>query len=367
VILKSTLILLTACLADRLLRRASAAARHATLVAAFAALAVLPALGTLLPSWRTTLPLRIERVAAAAISSASSAAAIDWASWAQRIWIAGVVLLLARLAIGHLQAFRIVRRGTSSAPITWGFLRAKILLPPDSAEWPEGLRRSVLLHEQAHVDRFDCVWNLLVRVVTCFYWCNPLAWYAARRARLECERACDDRVLAAGERPSEYSSWLLELARSLRPTPEGALAVVGASTLEARVRSILDPRMNRRALGRYGVLAVAVAASCFVIPLAAMQKVYKIGGDVTAPKLIYKVEPQYTEDARDAKIAGSVVLTMEVDEQGATRKIEVKRGLDPGLDKNAIDAVSQWRFEPARRKDEPVAVFATVEVNFKLH
>lgn len=94
--------------------------------------------------------------------------------------------------------------------------------------------------------------------------------------------------------------------------------------------------------------------------------VYRIGGDVTAPKVLSKVEPQYTEEARLAKYSGTAVLSVEIGADGVPRNIQVVRGLGLGLDDNAVAAVSTWRFQPATKEGAPVPVAAQIEVNFRL-
>jgi TonB family protein len=94
--------------------------------------------------------------------------------------------------------------------------------------------------------------------------------------------------------------------------------------------------------------------------------VYRIGGGVSAPVLLRKVEPEYSEEARKAKFQGTVVLSVVVDESGRPREIRVTQAVGLGLDEKAIDAVRQWRFQPGRRAGKPVAVLAIVEVNFRL-
>jgi TonB family protein len=94
--------------------------------------------------------------------------------------------------------------------------------------------------------------------------------------------------------------------------------------------------------------------------------VYRIGGGVTAPTLIYKVEPEYSEEARKAKYQGTVVLYVVVDERGLPRDLRIVRALGLGLDEKAVDAVKQWRFRPGYLNGKPVPVAATVEVNFRL-
>jgi len=93
---------------------------------------------------------------------------------------------------------------------------------------------------------------------------------------------------------------------------------------------------------------------------------YRIGGGVSAPSVMSKVEPEYSEEARRAKWQGTVVLSVIVDELGRPRNIRVFHSLGLGLDQKAVDAVSQWRFKPGRKDGKPVPVIATIEVNFRL-
>lgn len=94
--------------------------------------------------------------------------------------------------------------------------------------------------------------------------------------------------------------------------------------------------------------------------------VYRIGGGVSAPALLSKVEPEYSEEARKAKFQGTVVLYVVVDEKGQPQQLRVVRPLGLGLDEKAIEAVQRWRFRPGFKDGKPVAVAATVEVNFRL-
>lgn len=94
--------------------------------------------------------------------------------------------------------------------------------------------------------------------------------------------------------------------------------------------------------------------------------VFSIGGEVSAPILIYKVEPEYSEDARKAKHQGIVVLNAVIDEKGQPRDLHVIRALSLGLDEKAVEAVRKWRFKPAMKGGWPVPVSARIEVSFRL-
>ena len=96
-------------------------------------------------------------------------------------------------------------------------------------------------------------------------------------------------------------------------------------------------------------------------------EVYRIGvGGVTAPRLIRKVEPDFSSEARSAGVDGTVVLYVVVDEQGAPRDLKVVRSLGFGLDEKAIEAVTQWLFQPGLKDGKPVRVAAQINVNFVL-
>ncbi|MGB7722426.1 MAG: energy transducer TonB [Bryobacteraceae bacterium] len=89
-------------------------------------------------------------------------------------------------------------------------------------------------------------------------------------------------------------------------------------------------------------------------------------GDVTQPVLLWKIEPEYTDEARRAKIQGTVVLHIEVDTRGQAQNITVRQSLGLGLDERAIEAVRRWRFRPGYRNGKPWVASALVQVNFRL-
>jgi protein TonB len=92
----------------------------------------------------------------------------------------------------------------------------------------------------------------------------------------------------------------------------------------------------------------------------------RIGGGVSAPVLIYSVEPEFSEEARKAKVAGNVLVNLWVDTQGNPSHVRVIRGVGMGLDEKARDAVLQYKFKPAMENGKPVLVELNVEVNFQI-
>ena len=116
------------------------------------------------------------------------------------------------------------------------------------------------------------------------------------------------------------------------------------------------------------VLSAAMAGvSLWISGALTPVEVYKVGeGGVTPPRLIDKVEPAYSAEASEAKLEGTVILAVEVHPDGRIHNARVTKALGKGLDEQAIAAVERWRFSPALKDGKPVAVAATVEVNFRL-
>jgi periplasmic protein TonB len=95
--------------------------------------------------------------------------------------------------------------------------------------------------------------------------------------------------------------------------------------------------------------------------------VFRVGGGVSPPKTLYAPDPEYSEEARKAKFQGTCVLWLIVGPDGRPRDIHIARSLGLGLDEKAIEAVKQWKFEPAMKDGKPVAVQINVEVDFRLY
>ena len=102
----------------------------------------------------------------------------------------------------------------------------------------------------------------------------------------------------------------------------------------------------------------------FSIP-AGFTIVRRIGGNVSAPVLIYSVAPEFTEQAKKPKIAGNVLVNVVIDQNGIPTNVRVVRGIGNGLDEKAVEAVSKYRFKPSMERGQPVPVEINIEVNFQ--
>lgn len=97
------------------------------------------------------------------------------------------------------------------------------------------------------------------------------------------------------------------------------------------------------------------------------QPVFRVGGAVSPPRVLYQPEPEFSEDARRAKYQGTVTLSLVVDTSGKPENLRIMTPLGLGLDEKAVDAIRTWKFDPAQKDGEPVRVLISVEVNFHLH
>jgi len=95
------------------------------------------------------------------------------------------------------------------------------------------------------------------------------------------------------------------------------------------------------------------------------EEVYDIGPGITPPRLVHRVEPVRPNGSNTFRVNGSLVIGMIVTTKGLPRDVHVVQSLDKDLDQSAVEAVRQWTFEPAKKKDKPVAVRVTVEIRFR--
>ena len=178
--------------------------------------------------------------------------------------------------LGLAVRIRILLHPASVMPVSWGTWRATLLLPAEAANWTRERLRAVMLHELGHVKRRDCLAQQLVHMACSLNWFNPLSWLASRRMKMERESACDDLVLKQGIKPADSAEVLLSIAKTIRGGAPSTLAVVAMatpSTLERRVRMILDNRRSRRPLTVFVVSMGSLVAVGLLLALAVVQPV----------------------------------------------------------------------------------------------
>jgi len=92
----------------------------------------------------------------------------------------------------------------------------------------------------------------------------------------------------------------------------------------------------------------------------------RVGGDVKAPVVVHRVDPQYPDIARKSRLAGVVIVEAIIDKNGNVDQVKVLKGLPMGLTENAEADVKQWKFKPGTLNGEPVDVIFNLTVNFTL-
>jgi len=250
-------------------------------------------------------------------------------NWILIVWFAGMLLLLFRLLVGltatnflasraadfkdaalnelfssllielNLKSkVRLLRSERTLMPVVCGVFRPAVLLPANADNWSKERQRMVLLHELTHVARRDCLTQLLAQTACAFYWFNPLVWYAARRLRVERERACDDFVLSVGAKPSDYAHHLLEIARSIKESSvfewsqTATVAMARQSQLEGRLLAILRNEGKRQTMSPLTTVILVTLICVLLLPLA-----------VIRPTAINAQNPQLSENTSNSKTA----------------------------------------------------------------
>lgn len=339
VAVKGTLLIAAAGFAAFAMRGAAASLRHLLWSFAIVAMLVIPALTVVLPRWQmgmiplpaTSSPLPASRyqLPAArnplpAVRSALPAASsqlpqeslvstvqappgfLSLINALALLWLGGVVAGLIAIVGGLMTLRRLARRSTQIAgaewqtllaelkaglgitrdvrvlvsdsatmPATWGVVRPIVLLPAEAVSWNGERRRVVLLHELAHVQRNDCLMQIIAQFSCTVYWFHPGVWYSARQLRVERELACDEHVLGVGINACDYAAHLLEIARGFKAPSGTAIAGVAMarpSQLEGRLHAILSEELpGRWRASRTMRVAAVVTLAALTIPLAAMR------------------------------------------------------------------------------------------------
>ena len=279
-----------------------------------------------------------------------------------------------------------------AGPVTLG-LRKPILLMPST--FTAGCTSQDLLaafaHECAHINRHDFQKNLLYAIGSLVVAVHPVTWLINSQIAKTREMVCDRMASRTLIDRRSYSESLLRLAALICMPANGttlhAIGIFDANILEKRIM-MLHSKQQQLTSSAKGVLIFSAALILLSAGLggAAMAivihpetssgasdqampegPIYSIGKDVSAPTLIKSKDPDFPASARQgtAGFDGICLLRLIVDASGMPRDVHVTRALGPGFDANAIDAVQQYRFKPALRFGEPVAVSVAIEVHYK--
>ena len=234
-------------------------------------LAVIPVMAAAMPKI-SVLP---------AVAESAREAAFPWGKILATAWALGFAIAVARLGIAanclrrwRNQALEVARIDGVAirelpglyCPVAAGIWNPVILVPAAWQDWPDGHKRIVLEHELAHHRRRDPLWRLLAELACAVHWYHPLARWMKRRFIMQCEYACDARVLASGIDPKTYANVLCDFASDRSPSPL-APAMAETGSLESRVSRMLRPPrgLGGRTLTLLALLGVLTAGSLSMI------------------------------------------------------------------------------------------------------
>lgn len=285
-----------------------------------------------------------------------------------------------------------------SGPVVAGARRPILIVPAGFAELCSGPDLlAALAHECAHAQRRDFQKNICYEAMSLVLAFHPAIWFVKARIAQTREMICDSMVAERMVAPHSYARSLLRLAAMVAAPPRTAsvhaIGIFDANILEKRVMMIGTTRRHAGRVMRYGLTAVAAlllayagvfaAAKAIVIQpqsaSAAGQSgapenntahyghVYKVGKDVTAPVPLNMVEAEFPKSGKSLKkgFQAIVVAGCVVDENGMPQDVHIWRSYNPDFDAEALKAVKRYRFKPAMRAGQPVAVSISIEVNFK--
>jgi periplasmic protein TonB len=203
---------------------------------------------------------------------------------------------------------------------------------------------------------------------------TPLTFYRPRPAPEARGGGSNQTTLPArhGSPPPRAPRTFIPPDSSIHPPLPVPITIAFDAPVDSTAANIGDPysHVAEGALGMHGHNGIGDSGCCGGIGDSqsgppGISAVHRERG-VTPPELLYKVEPEFSEEARKAKHQGVVVLTIEVDASGAVRNIRVRHSLGLGLDEKASEAVSRWRFRPGVLNGKAVTTEAVVQVNFQL-
>jgi TonB family protein len=308
-------------------------------------------------------------------------------------------------AVGELQALLGTRASVMvspriSLPITFGWLRPTVLLPTRFARLPRSQQVGIVCHELLHVRRRDWPIVLGEQTIRAMLWFHPAVWVLLGRIALSREQVVDADVvrLTGARRP--YLDALWTMARGLdRVAPLPALPLLNRSDLFQRVALLAEEvnmskhRLAATAVAAIACVAIAGATVATTFPLVKSAAIvsmatnsdeetksakstdeesqpdavrFELDGDVTEPKAIYKINPTYPEEARKAGLMGVVVCETIITAAGEVADIKIVRTADEVFNQPTIDAIKQWKFEPATLHGEPVDVIYLLTVKYNL-
>jgi TonB family protein len=279
-------------------------------------------------------------------------------------------------------------------PAAVGWLHRTILLPASFLSLEEEAQQAILCHEFLHILQNDWLINICEELIGACFWFHPAIWWLLGHARFAREQLIDSQVVRLTGAREPYLEALLKMAGGYSEAGSMPAPLFFRSHLAKRMFSLLDdhPVSRVRLLFSYISITILLGSVGWIVamtfPLMAVPRThepaapeemtvtpslaepevetYEWDTGVTPPNVMSHVDPEFSDAARQSRIHGTVLLEGIVQTDGTITGINVRRGLDRQLDRNAIYAVKQWRFEPGKHNGQAVPVKLLIEVNFSL-
>jgi len=166
-----------------------------------------------------------------------------------------------RRRLGIEKQIGLVVDASGTGPYAWGINKPVIVVPREFLTAPSDVQRTVLTHELIHVHRCDTSICLMARILCCLYWINPVLWLWNNRLKLEMEQSCDDRAVCSGLDAVDYAGHLLTVIQQfdIAHRPSAAVAMARASSIQYRIRSLLNNERQRGIMSTSKSVAIGSA------------------------------------------------------------------------------------------------------------
>ncbi len=367
---RGTIVLLLVGIIARVLHRRSAAQLHLMWMIACGIMLAIPVYSSVGPKWEAPVLQSagtIATIPSTVVGLVSEGSATEVTQLLTEdfpvfltilgIWALGFIVALIFLVLSHIRASQLVRQSVKTTdfrvlyilkdiqrsllpnravvvlqnndvmPITYGTLSPVILLPSDLTSWSDDRLRNVLIHELAHIKRFDCLLYTMALLLCAIQWFNPLVWYTVFQLRALREEACDNYVLTSGYKPSGYATHLLDIVEALRGSAEFQLSAapfVRKSRIQQRLQSIMNVRRVRTHVSWRSNTAAAVLAGIITIPLSAFSPVPRT---IESPTMVEASEsfPNNSAHKQDSQLIEENAYLTEKIKQPQQNRSMIKR------------------------------------------
>ncbi len=258
---------------------------------------------------------------------------------------------------------RVCQSATIPGPVTFGFWRPLVLLPPAVAALPNEAQFAVVAHEFLHVRRGDWLYAVAEELIIAALWWHPAIWFLVARIRLVREQVIDRAVVQLTASPQPYIQALLTLAKQPSP-PSLAPNFLRRQHLTTRIRILLtEVNMSRtRLVTTYTVITALATATAWIsvtnFPLQAAPQFGQSDSRVTGAEVVLRKNPVYPSLAKQKRIEGTVEIEVSIAENGSAEDARVLSGPQE-LRRAALEAILQWQFKQGTSR-------AVVRIDFRL-